>query len=163
MHAVLKYTGKKFPKSIVNNTMQYTSPSPDLPALKWGRENETTAREHYSTQEKEKHTSFETRLSGLIINPLYPWIAASPNGISSCDCCRTKLLEIKCPYTIRDISPVSDEALSNRTYCLTKGVDHQVMLSRKHKYYTQIQCQLLVADIVMTKFIVYVSKRNRGE
>uniref|UniRef100_A0A1X7UQB3 PHD-type domain-containing protein n=2 Tax=Amphimedon queenslandica TaxID=400682 RepID=A0A1X7UQB3_AMPQE len=105
--------------------------------------------------QKEKHTSFETRLSGLIINPLYPWIAASPNGISSCDCCGTKLLEIKCPYTIRDISPVSDKALSNRTYCLTKGVDHQVMLSRKHKYYTQIQCQLPVADIDTCDFVCW--------
>lgn len=93
-------------------------------------------------------------MSGLIINPLYPFIAASPDGISCCDCCGTRLLEIKFPYIIRNTSPVSDIAHRDHSYCLTKGLDQKVMLSRKHQYYSQIQCQLLVADMEMCDFVL---------
>lgn len=138
--------------------MQYKKLNPDLPALIWGRDNEMVAREQYETMQKSKHTAFHTSLSGLMINPLYPFIAASPDGISSCDCCGKKLLEIKCPYTLRNDSPVSVAALTNHTYCLTKGMDGKVMLSRKHQYYSQVQCQLLVADLEICDFVCWTPK-----
>ena len=51
MGKVAKYAVKKFPLSLVNSIMQYSSPSPDIPSLKsspspdipslkWGRQNE---------------------------------------------------------------------------------------------------------------------------
>ena len=132
MHDVLKYTGHKYPKSIVSAIMQYTSGDPDLPALKWGRENEAVAREEYVARMKEMHRNFRTSLSGLMINPAYPYLAASPDGVSSCDCCGTRLLEIKCPYVFRNESPTTDIALTNSRFCLIKNESNIVMLSRKH-------------------------------
>lgn len=70
---------------------------------------------------QKSNTTFHTSLSGLVIIPLYPFISASPEGISSCDCCGKKLLEIKCLYTLRNDSPVSVATLTNRKYRLTKG------------------------------------------
>ena len=56
MHSVLRYTGRSYPKSIVNNVMQYKKLNPDLPALIWGRDNEMVTREQYETMQKSKHS-----------------------------------------------------------------------------------------------------------
>ena len=45
---ILKYSGKHYPTSIVKTIMQYTTSSPNIPALKWGRCNEDTARKQYT-------------------------------------------------------------------------------------------------------------------
>lgn len=134
MHNVLKYTGRKYPKSIVSAIMQYTSLNSELPALQWGREHEAIAREEYVVKMNGMHDNFHTSLSGLVINPTYPYMAASPDGISSCDCCGTRLLEIKCPYVYRNESPTIEAALSNPRFCLTRNENDTVMLSRKHSY-----------------------------
>uniref|UniRef100_A0A1X7SWP5 PHD-type domain-containing protein n=1 Tax=Amphimedon queenslandica TaxID=400682 RepID=A0A1X7SWP5_AMPQE len=51
------------------------------------------------------------------------------------------LVEIKCPYTVRHTSPTRSQGV--------------VMLSQKHSYYTQIQCQLLVADRETCDFVCW--------
>lgn len=155
MHSVVRYTGRKYPKSIVNTAMQYTTVNANLPALTWGRENEAQARDLYEVEQKMKHCNFKTTLSGLDIDPLNPFIAASPDGISWCNCCDTRLVDIKCPYTIRHTSPTSEEALQKKGYLLVRGPQGVVMLSRKHCYYTQIQCQLLVADRETCDFVCW--------
>ena len=35
----------------------------------------------------------------------YPFLGASPDGLVCCSCCGKGLLEIKCPYSIRDRDP----------------------------------------------------------
>ncbi|KAL3866251.1 hypothetical protein ACJMK2_043566 [Sinanodonta woodiana] len=47
------------------------------------------------------------RESGLVINPSYPFMGASPDVAASCDCCSEILVEIKCPFCAKDY-PVSD-------------------------------------------------------
>ena len=96
--------------------MQYTQPQNDIPSLKWGRDNEAKARHDYTTLMETKHKNFKTALSGLVINQKYPYVAVSPDGICSCDCHGIRLLEIKCPYKIRDQSPTSNKALTNRDF-----------------------------------------------
>ena len=54
MGKVAKCAEKKFPMSLVNSIMQYSSPSPDIPSLKWGRQNEEKARKCYRN-EMDKH------------------------------------------------------------------------------------------------------------
>ena len=40
--------------------------------------------------------------SGFIINPKYPHIRTSPDGVVSCNCCGTLVLEVKCPHCSRN-------------------------------------------------------------
>lgn len=40
-------------------------------------------------------SNFVVQLSGLVINPEYPLLGASPDGVVSCDCCGIGLVEIK--------------------------------------------------------------------
>ena len=37
--------------------------------------------------------------SGLMINPQWPFVTATPNGIVNYKCCGKGMLEIKCPYS----------------------------------------------------------------
>ena len=69
--------------------------------------------------------------TGLIINPAFPYLAATPDGlvkdISSPDA--DGILEIKCPFKYRDVGPT--EAAQNKDFCceLNDGVP---TLKRKH-------------------------------
>ena len=41
------------------------------------------------------HTNFECRTSGLVV---YPFLGASPDGVTLCGCCGEGIVENKCPY-----------------------------------------------------------------
>ena len=45
---------------------------------------------------KKKH--MQTSESGLVLNPEWPHLGASPDGKVQCDCRGQGILEIKCPY-----------------------------------------------------------------
>ncbi|XP_014673897.1 PREDICTED: uncharacterized protein LOC106814124 [Priapulus caudatus] len=67
-------------------------------ATKWGCTHEDTARRMYIDRMQESHHSFELTSAGFFINPQFPHIGATPDGLVSCDCCGTGVVEIKCPY-----------------------------------------------------------------
>ena len=48
------------------------------------------------------HDNFEIKDTGFVINPEFPHLGASPDGVVSCDCCGKFCLETKCPYFKRD-------------------------------------------------------------
>jgi len=50
----------------------------------------------------EKKTGNHVHNCGLVVNPTFPCIAASPDG-KVCENGITGLLEVKCPYSIRDM------------------------------------------------------------
>eukprot|EP00731_Ephydatia_muelleri_P003205 Em0001g3205a len=75
------------------------------PSLEWGRVNEPVAREEYLHIMQRTHTKFKVQAAGLFINPLYPHLGASPDGLVSCLCCGAGVIEIKCPYSIRNSDP----------------------------------------------------------
>ena len=119
-----------------------------IPAIKWGIENETTAQEEYIVTMSSSHASFKCDLAGLVINPLYPFLGASPDGFTECDCCGKGLLEIKCPFSGKDLHP---SALKGRPGSfLTDGG-----LNRSHKYYTQVQGQLAITNRQFCDFVVW--------
>ena len=68
----------------------------------WGCKHEKAAKELYMKKELENHHNLEIKDSGLCINPQWPFIGASPDGIISCQCHGTGVLELKCPYCHRD-------------------------------------------------------------
>ena len=50
------------------------------------------------------HIDFSISKSGLVIHESYPFMSASPDGITKCECCGHGVLEIKYPYSCRDTS-----------------------------------------------------------
>ena len=51
------------------------------------------------------HAEFEVEATGLHVNPKYPYLGASPDGLVTCACCGNGLLEVKCPYSVRNSPP----------------------------------------------------------
>ena len=59
--------------------------------VKWEK-----AQELYLKFQKHGHINLCIAESGLVINPRWPFIGTSPDGIVSCGCCEIRILEIKC-------------------------------------------------------------------
>ncbi|CAG2215690.1 unnamed protein product [Mytilus edulis] len=119
-------------------------------AVKWGVDHEEECRQAYITNQSTQHIDFECNLSGFTINNQHPFLGASPDGITNCQCCGKGLIEIKCPYKHKDIT-VMQAASSDKDFCLDKSLH----LKTNHRYYTQVQFQMFILQLTFCDFVVY--------
>lgn len=157
-HEIICHSWRSYPQSIIETIMQYSTLNAAIPALKWGRENEDNAIKQYMAESIGKHVNLEHRCAGLSIDINNPFLGASPDGVISCDCCGIGLLEVKCTYKYRSVSPTCPEALSDKNYFLKKEQSGEVSLDIKHKYYAQVQAQLSVSEHPYCDFICWTTK-----
>ena len=99
---------KNFEKLV--ETILYKPPPGSIPALEWGRSHEDNARQWYATyMMKQFGPSYTVRKTGIHISTTDPWLAASPDGVvedpTQTEGRRCGLLEIKCPYSGRTMTP----------------------------------------------------------
>lgn len=99
-----------------------------LPAIKYGIQNEPLAIEKYT-----KKTECKYQKAGLFIHKQYPFLTGFPDGLID----DHGIIEIKCPYTLRDrkIKPYALEYL-----------DSEGKLKVTHPYYYQIQGLLNITE-----------------
>ena len=93
-------------KSICQKISGYSYVSPDIPALKYGREMESIAANHFLEIFKKHHKQVSLTECGLFLEQKYPYIGASPDRVVSCKCHARACLEIKCPCSISHLSPM---------------------------------------------------------
>ena len=124
------HTSLDSPSSSLISSILQQRPIPDVAALRWGRENESLARQQYMTALSDNHSFFEVEQTGLCINPKYPHLGASPDGMVSCSCCGEGLLEIKFPYSKRDVNPTT---VVDSSFYL-KTTEDGLKLSHMHNY-----------------------------
>ena len=125
-----------------------------VPALEWGRNNEDVARKAYSKRQTASHSGFRYSVSGLVINPLYPYLGASLDGRFDCDCCGQGILEIKCPYKYRECAPAD---IDDPSFYLTNTIDG-FKLNSEHQYYFQVQMQLALCEVSYCDFVIWTPK-----
>ena len=142
---------EKFTKSVLTEVNDLSH----VPAIKYGRENETRARERYTKYMANAGYNIKVLQSGLVVNPSFPWLGASPDGKIIDSKAGLGLLEIKCPMSFRDIDPL-DACSDNTFYC--RLVDGKPMLKRGHTYYYQIQGQMGTCGAQWCDFVVYTKK-----
>lgn len=118
----------------------------------WGRKNEAIAREQYKKLMKHSHQNFSVKVTGLHINPAYPHLGASPDGLVSCDCCGEGMVEIKCPYSIKDLPPVA--AVNNRNFFMSKD-ENGMHLKKSHAYFYQVQGQMAICERSYCDFVCW--------
>lgn len=111
-------------------------------AINWGCEHEGAGRASYIEKMKISHINFECKGSGLVVNTSYPFFGATPDGVLKCDCCGEGVLEVKCPFCVRNDDPSAAPYLAS-------GI-----LSRKHAYYYQVQAQLFACNVSYADFVV---------
>ena len=129
-------------------------------ATAWGIKNEVKARSKYFSIMINDHESFKIEKSGFCINNKWLWMGASPDGFVYCQCCGNGLLEIKCPFVLKD--KTITEQLLNSNFCLEE-VNGQLMLKRDHAYYYQVQCQLAVSEASYCDFFLWSKKEHYME
>jgi len=108
----------------------------------WGCKHEKSARDQYVKAQKSKHTNFTVQDSGLVINPLWPFIGASRDGILSCTCCGRGTLSLLSPGGGHSCRFQKDSK-----FCFQSSSDGSLHLNHRHAYYYQVQTQLFVSDI----------------
>lgn len=116
----------------------------------YGTSNEGPAKVKY-----QKQTGCHVHDCGFVVNPDFPFLGASPDG-KVCDNGSAGLLEVKCPYSIRDWE-IADAVLhyeKPQQLCL-EMVNDNIALKKDHNYYFQIQGQLLVTGASFCDFVCY--------
>jgi len=86
-----------------------------------------------------------------VVNPNYSFLGATPDEKVCIDSV-TGILEIKCPYAVRDMK--IEEAIQTNNFCLVREGD-VVTINKSHDYYCQVQGQLFVTGAPFCDFIVY--------
>ena len=128
-------------------------------AIKFGNQYESVAKQKffdYMTYTLKRNVMIcET---GLVVQPYLFWLGASPDGLLFDSCCEEPaLIEIKCPYTKRHLSPyelLKDE----KFYVFEKDGVTYLKKDHHHGYFTQVQIAMGLAQINYCFFIVYTYK-----
>ena len=124
----------------------------ELGPLPWGIEKEPVAKAAYlSYMTRCRHYGFECKQSGFYINPIWPHLGATPDGLISCSCCGDGLLEIKCPEKYKHVDP---RTVQHKTFCLQPG-RYGMHLSKCHDIYYQIQGQLAICERQYCDFVCW--------
>ncbi len=126
------------------------------PDMRWGTEHEETARNAYQAKQAPHHTDLKIELSGFSINPAFPQVGASPDGILNCVCCGKGCLEIKCPAKHK-ANTVQEACDGDRDFCLCL-VDNRFELKQGHRYYSQVQTQMFVTESAYCDFVVWTQR-----
>ncbi|KAL3888060.1 hypothetical protein ACJMK2_000442 [Sinanodonta woodiana] len=135
-------------KKICNPVQQELKSKP----VQWDRLHEATALKHYSAAISTQHQDVKITRTGLGLCMEKGFIGASPDALFSCSCCGNAVVEIKCPYTLKDANV--DEILSATNYCLASNVE----LKKDHNYYAQVQLQMYVFKNTLCHFVVWTNK-----
>ena len=91
----------------------------------------------------------------LFVSSENPVFGASPDGIVSCECHESRLLEIKCPWTHRDKSVIDYAKLEEICF---EVVDNKIALKTSHSYDYQVQMQLAVIGYSWCDFFLCTTK-----
>lgn len=120
--------------------------------FEWGHEKESAAISLYKKKMEKKHSHLSISQSGLVINPLWPNIGASPDGFRYCRCCGKTAIKVKSLYAKHSLLPhvAAQEFVykDKEVFCLKKET----------RWYYQIQGELAVTKLNNADLIVYTKK-----
>ena len=87
--------------------------------------------------------------AGLVVLPGKPFVAASPDLMIKCECCGEGLVEIKCPYSIRDVKPTVEKLTSQLIS------DGKASLKKNSDYFFQVQGQMGITGTKYTDLYTF--------
>ena len=130
-------------------------------AIQYGIDNEPVALgEYVSYQQSHGHPSLSVAPSGFFVSHIHPFLGATPDGAvyDPSDIANPfGFLEIKCPFTARNVLP--SEACDDSTFCCTfDSRTNAPTLKRSHNYYCQTQGQMAIGERPWCDFVVYTKK-----
>lgn len=135
--------------------------SQELPATLYGKRNEHKAiAAALDLFEFQKHQDFCSRKSGLIIDPAFPYFAASPDHIFHCSCCGTVVVEAKCPFKFDNFNREDGirSLIARPNPYIIREKDGSIKMNHKHEYYFQVQMQIYLSKASYALFVVWAPK-----
>ena len=104
MHSILQINQDKPAVSVLKSICNaiFNSGRTSVPSLGWGLENDADAIVVLEAVMSQSHVNFIISKCGLYINSQFPFLAATPDRTVSCNCCGNGIVEVKCPYSLRD-------------------------------------------------------------
>ena len=152
-HRILTMRDSTCPAKLVRQIMGYQANTCFVPSIAWGTENEKKARDAYLEliRSTNVHKNLKVETTGLHVSQDFPHLGASPDGIISCDCCRPKILEIKCPFSCKD-SGIKTK-IGQKDCFLIEGPQLKV----QHQYYTKVQFQMFITGYEQCDFVTYTN------
>ncbi|XP_076106234.1 uncharacterized protein LOC143074906 [Mytilus galloprovincialis] len=118
----------------------------------YGTSNETIAKQMYI-----KQSGNHTHDIGLVVQPDLPFIGSTPDAVV-CDKTETGIVEIKCPYSVRNMT--LKEACDERADFFLKpnASGDSFTLIQDHKHWFQVQGQLLTTGAPFCDFVTYTKQ-----
>ena len=134
-------------ESLIESVMQYKPPFSSK-YTEYGKAMEPEACRSFFSDESKKHENFTIYQSGLVIDADFPCLGASPDGIVTCSCHGTDVLEIKCPYKYKD-------GFIGWSHDKDFPIDEKLMVKQNRMYYYQIQLQMELCQVEFGYFYGY--------
>lgn len=121
-------------------------------ATSYGTSNETIAKQMYI-----KQSGNHIHDIGLVVQPDLPFIGSTPDAVV-CDKTETGIIEIKCPYSVRNMT--LKEACDERADFFLKpnASGDSFTLIQDHKHWFQVQGQLLTTGAPFCDFVTYTKQ-----
>ena len=158
MNRVIKTSIIKPETTPLINKIFSTNDITNLEPIKWGKLNEAEALNEFLIKEATKHRNFKVNKCGLFLDHLQakkPYTGASPDAVASCKCHGFWVVEIKCPFNIRE--KLITRNVSEYSFLELSEIGN-IQLERSHKYNTQVISQVAFAKAQLCYFVVWTSK-----
>lgn len=156
--AVMSATSNAARARLVNEIV-WGVPLRQTTAMRYGCDNEAKARHEYLRVKAACVAGYSVEETGLWVNRKWPVFGCSPDGIvfDPSSTPSNGLLEIKCPYVLRDNLPTDLCKLSN-TQCLSfccKLDNGALKVKKLHTYYAQMQFAMAVMEMTWCDFVIW--------
>lgn len=160
VHRILHLSSKDAIMNFLLDTLWFEK-SVNTKATQYGSDSESVACAQYR-DDCRVIPGYSVITTGLWGSSQHPELACSPDGLvldpRQNDTDKYGLLEIKCPFTLRehdvnDFQSVLTES-QQKTFCLMKG-PNGLRLKSNHPYYSQVQMQLGVMGLQWCDFVVW--------
>ena len=92
-----------------------------------------------------EHENFLVIQCGLILDPDFPFMGATPDGLVNCKCYSSGVLKIKSPFS-RKHNCFKTAASENPSFFLVDD-NGCLKLKEDHKYYYQVQLQMKLCRV----------------
>ena len=120
-------------------------------AIAWGKTMERSVLDKFFKTISPLHENMCIQSTGLLIDKDEPYLAATPDGLVTCDCHEDFIVEIKCPFAHKSKTIAEIE---KRNFFL----DDNKVLKDSHHYYEQVQGQMALAGVAKCYFVTYTEK-----
>ena len=156
-NSILKKRGKKkhHYSQMVDRIIHKGNDISRLPAIKWGVTHESDGVKSFLSTIGPQHEGGLEGFHecGMFIRADRPFLAGSPDGLFRCKCCAISTVEVKCPFSVRNMNVHLQEVYSQVDFL--EDEDGKPRLRRNHKYFTQVQIQMWLVNAPHAYFIVW--------